>query len=399
MIRILCVFIAILLVSQEPLAASGNNNLNDAFRVWLKDFRKEAISIGISQKTLDRALTGLKLNPRIIKLDRKQPEFTQTIWGYLDKRVTQRRIDRAKKLLNQHRGLLEKVRIKFGVQPRFLVSFWGLETNFGDYTGKLSVVRSLATLAFDPRRKGYFRKELITVLRIIDQGDMKADVQGSWAGAMGQSQFMPSTFQRYAVDMDGDGRRNLWSSLPDVFGSSANFLSSVGWQKDRTWGREVMLPKGFNVELSGLGFKKHVSDWQRMGVRRANGGDLPPVDIEASLILPAGHLGPAFLVYTNFRKIMIWNRSISYALAVGYLSDRIAGRGKFKAKRSPDLAPLSRKQVLEIQGSLNAKGFSVGQPDGVIGPVTRSAIKSFQKSASLPPDGFASHALLKALRR
>jgi membrane-bound lytic murein transglycosylase B len=257
----------------------------------------------------------------------------------------------------------------------------------------------LATLAYDPRRKGYFRKELIAVLRLIDQGEMKSNVQGSWAGAMGQSQFMPSTFQRYAVDMDGDGRRNLWTSLPDVFGSSANFLSSVGWQKDRTWGREVKLPKGFNVELSGLQIRKPISEWQGMGVRKAGGGNLPEVDIEASLVLPAGYLGPAFLVYTNFRKIMIWNRSINYALAVGYLSDRIAGKGKFIAKRFPDLAPLSRKQVLEIQHALNGKGFSVGQPDGVIGPMSRSGIKSFQKSANLPPDGFASHALLKFLRR
>jgi membrane-bound lytic murein transglycosylase B len=397
MIRLLITFVLTGLIFHGSAAAQSD--LTESFNRWLVEFRAEALSLGISQKTLDQALTGLTPNPRIIKLDRKQPEFTQTVWGYLDKRVTKRRIKRAQKLLNQHRDLLEKVQQRYGVQPRFLVAFWGLETNFGDYTGKLSVVRSLATLAFDPRRKGYFRKELIAVLKIIDKGDMTADVQGSWAGAMGQSQFMPSTFQRYAVDLDGDGRRNLWTSLADVFGSSANFLSSVGWQKDRTWGREVTLPKGFNVELSGLHNRKPLSEWQAMGVRKAAGGILPNVDIEASLILPAGYLGPAFLVYTNYRKIMIWNRSINYALAVGYLSDRIAGHGKIRAKRSPDLAPLSRKQVLEIQRALNAKGFSVGPPDGVIGPISRSAIKSFQKSANLPADGFASHALLKILRR
>ena len=397
MIRLLCSVALTCLFFHGSAAAQSD--LTENFNRWLVEFRAEALSVGISQRTVDKALRGLSPNPRIIKLDSKQPEFTQTLWGYLDKRVTKRRVERAQKLLHQHRELLEKVQRRYGVQPRFLVAFWGLETNFGDYTGKLSVVRSLATLAFDPRRKEYFRKELIAVLRIIDQGDMTADVQGSWAGAMGQSQFMPSTFQRYAVDLDGDGRRNLWTSLADVFGSSANFLSSVGWQKDRTWGREVTLPKGFNVELSGLHIRKHLTEWQGMGIRKAGGGKLPAVDIEASLLLPAGYLGPAFLVYTNYRKIMIWNRSINYALAVGYLSDRIVGRGKIKAKRSPDLAPLSRNQVLEIQRTLNAKGFSVGSPDGVIGPMSRSAIKLFQKSAKLPPDGFASHALLKILRR
>lgn len=397
MIRFLSTVVLAWFVLQGSAAAQSDLDKN--FQRWLIEFRAEALSLGISKRTVDRALTGLTPNPRIIKLDRKQPEFTQTVWGYLDKRVTKRRIERAQNLFRKHKDLLLSVQRRYGVQPRYLVAFWGLETNFGDYTGKLSVVRSLATLAYDPRRKGYFRKELIAVLRIIDQGDMKSNVQGSWAGAMGQSQFMPSTFQRYAVDMDGDGRRNLWTSLPDVFGSSANFLSSVGWQNDQTWGREVKLPKGFNVELSGLHIRKPISEWQGMGVRKAGGGNLPEVDIEASLVLPAGYLGPAFLVYTNFRKIMIWNRSINYALAVGHLSDRIAGKGKFIAKRFPDLAPLSRKQVLEIQHALNAKGFSVGQPDGVIGPMSRSGIKSFQKSANLPPDGFASHALLKFLRR
>jgi len=386
----LVLFLGSLAASQITLAAEAGS-----FAIWLRDFRQEAASQGISRATLDAALSNLSPNPRVIELDHRQPEFTQTFWGYLDQRVNGLRIERGRQLLKKHRVILKTVHRKYGVQPRFLIAFWALESNFGDYTGKMSVVRSLATLAFDPRRGGYFRKELLAVLRIVDRGDMAANVGGSWAGAMGQTQFMPSTYLKYAVDQDGDGRRDLWKSLPDIFASSSNFLASAGWEPNRTWGREVRLPGGFDFGVAGMSNRKPLGAWQKLGLRRADGRDLPAVDIDASLILPGGFKGPAFLVYRNFRTIMAWNRSVLYALAVGHLADRIAGNGPLASQRPANDQPLSRGQVLNLQRMLAAKGFDVGSPDGVIGPRSRAAIKAFQRQAGLPADGYASPALLE----
>ena len=368
------------------------------FSEWLEGLRQEARAKGISEAILHEALDGLQPIPRVIELDRRQPEFTQTFWRYLDARVTEGRVERGRMLLELHAELLDSIEKQYGVQPRFLVAFWGLETNFGDYLGSFPVIASLATLAHDPRRSNFFRSELLAALSILDGGHINAkEMLGSWAGAMGQPQFMPSTFVRFAVDADGDGRRDIWHSLPDIFASAANFLSESGWQGDKTWGREVRLPPGFNLELTGLEMEKNLAAWQALGVRKINGSDLPRVNMKASLILPAGHSGPAFLVYNNYRTTLQWNRSDLYAIAVGHLADRIAGKSPLVTARPASEQRLSRNQVEKIQRLLNAQGFDPGPIDGVIGSQTREAIKEFQRTAKLPADGHPTPELLEVL--
>lgn len=370
-----------------------------AFTAWVAELRKEALGKGISDATLDSALTGITPIERIIELDRRQPEFTQTFWRYLDLRVNEKRITRGKALLVQHADLLKAVEEKYQVQPRFLVAFWGLESNFGDHFGGYPVVQAVATLAYDPRRSRFFRSQLLDALRILDRGDITAGkMRGSWAGAMGHLQFIPSTFVRYAVDEDGDGRRDIWNSLPDVFGSAANYLSRIGWRGGETWGREVRLPEGFDVQLASLRTKKPASEWQTLGIRTMDGNPLPEKDIVGSIVLPQGHQGPAFIVYNNFRRILNWNRSILYAVSVGHLADRLVGEGPLQSVRPASETPLSRDMIREMQELLAARGYDVGTPDGVVGPMTRAALRAFQRAMKLPPDGFPTIDLLTRLR-
>lgn len=358
------------------------------FEQWLDAFTQEALQRGLSQDILDQAFEDVALVPRVVELDRRQPEFTQTFWAYVNGRVSENRIRQGKRLLAEHKDLLRTIENKYGVQGRFLVAFWGLETNFGQFLGGFSVIDSLTTLAYDDRRSAFFRAELFDALGILEAGHIKrADMMGSWAGAMGQPQFMPSTFAGHAVDEDGDGRKDIWGTLPDVFGSAANYLSKLGWDNQYTWGREVLLPDQIDLELVGLGQKKPLSDWQTLGVRRMNGRDLPVAELEAALILPAGHKGPAFLVYGNFEAILSWNRSLLYAISVGHLADRLIGLGPFQSIQH-DERPLSREQVTELQERLNLLGHDAGEPDGQAGPRTRAAVKSFQKTAGLPADGY-----------
>jgi membrane-bound lytic murein transglycosylase B len=388
-----CTVIIILLFS---LARPGPCSEN--FSNWLEGLRQEARAKGISDATLHAALDDLRPIPRVIELDRRQPEFTQTFWRYLDARVTEGRIERGRMLLELHAELLATIEKRYGVQPRFLVAFWGLETNFGDYLGSFSVIGSLATLAHDPRRSGFFRSELLAALSIIDGKHISAgEMFGSWAGAMGQPQFMPSTFVRFAVDADGDGRQDIWHSLPDVFASAANFLAESGWLGNKTWGREVRLPPGFDLGLTGLEVEKTLAAWQILGIRKADGDDLPRVHMKGSLILPAGHAGPAFLVYNNYRTTLQWNRSDLYAIAVGHLADRIAGKGPLVTARPASEQRLSRNQVEKIQELLSAHGFDPGPVDGVIGSQTRQAIKEFQRTTRMPADGHPTPELLEVL--
>lgn len=372
----------------------------DDFSAWLGELKREARARGISQATLDSALAGVRQNPKIVELDRRQPEFTQTFWAYMDKRVTKTRVERGRKLLSKHRRLLDRISRKYGVPPHYLVAFWGLESNFGDFKGSFSVVEALATLAYDKRRGKFFRSQLIDALKIIDRGDITAKaMRGSWAGAMGHMQFIPSTFNQYAVDHNGNGRRDIWNDLPDAFASAANYLKEVGWRGREIWGREVILPKGFDWDLAGLEVRRPVSFWRKLGVKRGNGRKLPNAELSSSIVLPAGHRGPAFLVYRNFRNIMVWNRSILYALAVGHLSDRIRGKGPLQTARNTSDRPLSRAEVEEIQGRLERLGFGSGTPDGVAGPLTRKAIRAYQRREGLPADGYPSAELLKKLRQ
>lgn len=370
----------------------------EEFQAWLDGFKATAKGRGISQATLDNALSGTSFISRVIELDRRQPEFTMTFWQYIGKTISDKRIARGREMLKTHAKLLQRVEDKYGVPPRFLVAFWGLESNFGDYTGSFSLIGSLATLAFDARRSKFFTEQLLAALEVIDRGDIDPDVKSSWAGAMGNTQFIPTTYRAYAIDFDGDGRRDLWRSLPDVFASSANYLSQAGWRKEETWGREVRLPKSFDYGLNGLGKKLKLKEWQAMGVRRADGRDLPVADFDASLILPAGADGPAFLVYQNYRTILVWNRSILYALAVGHLADRLIGAPPLVAKKPSNDKALSRSDMKDIQRLLGQKGFDAGTPDGIAGSMTRGAIKAYQQSKGLPADGHPDSRLLDDLR-
>ena len=390
------VIISVAVLSLLTITRQGK--CTEDFSYWLEGLKQEARTKGISEATLHEALDNLQPIPRVIELDRRQPEFTQTFWRYLDARVTEGRIERGRMLLEAHKDLLDDVEKHYGVQPRFLVAFWGLETNFGDYLGSFPVIGSLATLAHDPRRNDFFRAELLAALSIIDAGHIPAqEMFGSWAGAMGQPQFMPSTFVHFAVDGDGDGRKDIWHSLPDVFASAANFLSESGWQGDKTWGREVKLPADFDLELTGFEVEKTLAAWPILGVRKINANDLPRVNMKGSLILPAGHSGPAFLVYNNYRTTLRWNRSDLYAIAIGHLADRITGKGALRTTRPASEQRLSRNQVEKIQELLSTHGFDPGRVDGVIGSQTRRAIKEFQRTAKLPADGHPTPELLEAL--
>lgn len=372
---------------------------DDDFQQWVDSLRAEAMAQGVRAVTFDAAFAGVRPIASVVELDRRQPEFTQTFWSYLDKRVTPSRVARGQEMLARHREVLEAVSRRYGVQPRFLVAFWGLETNYGDNTGNHSLIAALATLAYDTRRSDFFREQLLAALELMDRGDVPVDATGSWAGALGHPQFMPTSYRAYAVDFDGDGRRDLWNSVADVFASAANFLAAAGWRDDQTWGREVRLPSGFDYAQSGLDIVKPLADWQRLGVRKAGGGDLPTVDIEGSVILPGGAAGaPAFIVYSNFNSIMAWNRSILYAVSVGHLSDRLVGKPPLQAARPAAEVPLSRDEVMEMQKLLGRLGLETGAADGIVGPATRQAVRAYQAEAALPADGYPTADLLDRLR-
>ncbi len=296
-----------------------------AFNEFLTGVRSEAITRGIRPQTLDTALVGIAPLARVVELDRAQPEFTRTFEQYLAGTVSEARVARGKQMLNENRALLQQVEQRYGVQARFVVALWGIESDYGRNLGGFSVVQALATLAFDDRRAAYFRRELFDALKIIDDGHITAaGMRGSWAGAMGQAQFMPSTFLLAAVDFDGDGRRDIWGSKADVFASAAQYLAKSGWQGDQTWGRPVKLPDNFDITLAGLATSKPIGEWQALGVRTPEGGALPTRQLNSSIVLPtAGSKTPAYLVYNNYRSLLRWNNAALFAVAVGTLADRI----------------------------------------------------------------------------
>lgn len=309
------------LIAGAPAAGQHKPSFAD----WLDGVKREAAGKGISAATLEAAFANVEPIPRVVELDRRQPEFTLTFQQYLDRVVPQSRIDKGRSRVIENRELLAAVEKRHRVQARFIVALWGIETDFGRVTGGFPVISSLATLAYDGRRSAFFRAQLMHALRILEEGHITpAAMMGSWAGAMGQSQFMPSSFVHFAVDENGDGRRDIWGTRADVFGSAANYLAKSGWKYDQTWGRKVMLPTGFDVSLAGLDTVKPISAWQALGVRRPDGSDLPGRDLPASIVLPQdGQSAPAYMVYDNFRVILKWNRSNYFAIAVGTLADGI----------------------------------------------------------------------------
>jgi peptidoglycan lytic transglycosylase B len=312
---------AMALVPRSALAGVDITQFNS----WIQGVREEAAARGVSAPTLDDAFTGVAFNYDVIALDQKQPEGTMTFVDYLARIVNDKRVNAGRDLFQQHQTLLKQIGGLYGVQPRFIVALWGIESNYGSQQGDYRIVEALATLAYEGRRADFFRKELLNALEILEHHDVTAgNMLGSWAGAMGQCQFMPSSYLRFAVDADGDGKRDIWNSTADVFGSIANYLAGNDWKGNQTWGREVKLPTHLDGNLISLDIEKPLEEWRKLGLRRVDGGELPVVHkLNASLVRPDDSSGPAYLVYGNYKAIMKWNRSTYFATAVGTLADRI----------------------------------------------------------------------------
>ncbi|WP_262927162.1 lytic murein transglycosylase [Phytohalomonas tamaricis] len=386
--------------SEAPPESAGDGTpaAQESFAQWLDEFRAYARSQGIDPATIDMALGGVSYQPRIIELDRYQPEFTRAIWQYLDSAVSASRIENGRAKLAAHRETAERMEARYGVPSSIVTAIWGVESNYGSNFGNFSTIAALATLGYEGRRHEFAREQLVAALKIIQRGDIDADhMRGSWAGAMGHTQFIPTSFLAYAVDGDGDDRRDIWGSIPDVMASTANYLERNGWQRGEPWGAEVRLPEGFDYARADADNRMSTARWRELGVRGVGGEPLPALD-EAAIIIPAGAQGPAFMVGHNFRVIMRYNNATSYALAVAILSDRIKGRPGVQASWPRSLKLLSRSQTLELQQALNRAGFDTGTPDGIMGPNTRAALRAWQRSRGETPDGFASVETLERLR-
>ena len=369
------------------------------FVAWRDAFKPEALAAGVSATTFDRAFDGVLPNFDILAKDEEQPEYVRPIWSYLDTAVSPERVATGRQQLADNKAVLRKTTKPYGVDPQIVVAIWGIESRYGENSGGYSVIEALATMAYGSRRPEVFRENLIDALLILEHGDTTPeDMQGSWAGDMGQTQFMPTAYRQYAVDGDGDGKRDIWRSLPDVFASTANYLADHGWKPGQPWGAEVRLPAKFDWELAEMDVTKTVAEWRKLGIKRADGKALPKVDSPASIIAPAGHRGPVFIVFNNFRTILAYNNSVSYALAVAHLADVITGKPEFAAQWPREEPPLSRTDKQDLQNLLSQRGYDAGDNDGVIGPKTRVAIRQFQREIGEVPDGFPTLALLTRLR-
>lgn len=371
---------------------------HENFAGWVSDFRRRARAEGIDAATLAAAFDAVSYQPRVIELDRAQPEFTRQVWDYLDSAVSVTRVNQGRARLDEHRQAIETASRRHGVPAEILAAIWGIESNYGSNFGSFSTIDALATLGYDGRRPDFARRELMAALRILQRGDIdRRHMRGSWAGAMGHTQFMPSSFEAYARDGDGDGRRDIWGSIADVMASTANYLAEAGWRSEEPWGMEVRLPDGFDYAQTELANRDPSQAWAAQGVRALGGGGLPNLP-DAAVIAPAGARGPAFLTGHNFRMIMRYNASTSYALAVALLSERLAGKPGLTGEWPRQEPALSRAQVKALQTRLNQRGFAVGTADGVIGPNTRRGLREFQRAQGMTPDGFATLDLLERLR-
>ncbi|MCR8958859.1 lytic murein transglycosylase [Variovorax sp. S2] len=382
-------------------AATGADDadVEQRFAKWIADFRAAARTQGISDATLHSAFDQVQYLPRVIELDRAQPEFTRTVWDYLDNAVTPQRVATGQDKLLQVRTEADAAAVRYGVPPAVIVAIWGMESNYGGNYGNTPVVDALATLGFEGRREDWAKRELLAALKILDSGDIARErMIGSWAGAMGQTQFLPSNFLAYAVDADGDGRRDIWGSMPDVVASTANFLSRSGWQAGVPWGVEVRLPPGFDYGRADTSVRQSSGQWAAEGLRAIDDQPLPEF-AEATVLLPAGARGPAFLIGPNFRAVLRYNNSTNYALAVGLLAQRLGGGPGVQAAWPRDLPALSRSQMVELQTALNQRGFATGAADGVMGPATREGLRRYQRSVGLPADGYPSAELLQRLQQ
>ena len=393
-------------LSQTPGAVIGGNfsglptangqGSEAGFRNWVMAFRPRALSAGVSPGTFDSAMSGAHFQPGIVALDGRQSEFSKQIWEYLDGAVGGTRVSTGREMAARHAGTLSAIEARYGVPREVVLAVWGMESNYGANRGSTQIVPALATLAYDGRRGEFFAGELVAALRILQAGDVdNGHLVGSWAGAMGHTQFMPSSFLGHAVDFNGDGRRDIWSNDPtDALASTASYLRQMGWRPGQPWGTEVVLPPGFDYNQTGKSVTRSGSQWAAMGVRSMNGTAVP----SGSILLPAGARGPAFLITDNFRAILKYNASDSYALGVAYLGDAIAGRPGIRGSWPRGDRPLSTSEKSEIQRQLNARGFDTGGVDGKIGSKTSDAIKAYQRTRGVTPDGYADTRLLALLR-
>jgi lytic murein transglycosylase len=393
--------------SGQPGASGDPLMTVDAIRAAAADFGNclanlwpDAARRGVSRENFQHFTADLTPDLHIMDLLDAQPEFTKSTWDYLDLLVSDERIARGRELLTQYASTFTAEERAYGVDRTIIAAIWGVESNYGTLGGDRSVLRSTATLACVGRRRDYFREEFLSALDILQRGDIAPErLVGSWAGAFGPTQFMPTTFKRYAVDFDGDGRRDVIDSVPDVIASTANNLKTDGWVSGQTWGYEVALPQNFDYLLADRSKQLTVREWQNLGVRRAGNKPFPHGDDRAFLLIPAGARGPAFLMLQNFRVIMKYNPAEAYALAIGYLADRLRGGAPFVHDWPRDERVLTMDERYELQQQLARHGFDIGTPDGLLGPRTRIAIRNFQASVGLIPDGFASSSVLDRLRQ
>lgn len=377
-----------------------NNNCRNtgSFEPWLAAFRKEAAAKGISRATISTVLDGMTMDPGIIARDRAQGFFAQSFQAFSSKLISKNRLQSGAAQLKKHAALMAKVEQQYGVQGPVIVAFWALESDFGAGMGKLSVLRSLATLAYDCRRSEMFRDEFMDALRIIDRGDLRPEEMiGSWAGELGQTQFLPSYYLKYAVDYDGDGRRNLMKSAPDVIASTANFLADLGWQRGQPWLQEARVTRNLPWDQADLAIQHPRSKWAGWGVTQANGQPLPADAVLASLVLPMGRFGPAFLAYQNFQIYLKWNQSLNYALTAAHLAARLAGAPAY-SRGSGEVLEWSQPQMKELQQLLARRGYEVGEIDGKMGAATRAGVKAAQLKFGLPADSYPTAELLDRLR-
>jgi lytic murein transglycosylase len=381
----------------EAMLTEGTGT-QEGLTQWLSTFKDRALAAGISSATLD-ALKGAEYLPKVVRNDRHQNEFTKTIWEYLDTAVSQDRISHGLKALKSHGETLARIEATYGVDAEVVAAIWGLESAYGAVRGDIPTLHALATLAYDGRRGAFFEAELIAALKILHLGDATtATLRGSWAGAMGHTQFMPSSWHAFAVDFTADGKRDIWDDDPtDALASTAAYLAGKGWIKGAPWGAEITLPPGFNYDLTTERVKKPVADWQTLGVRLADGTDLPDHG-PASVLLPGGHKGAAFLIFQNFHVIETYNTADAYVIAVGHLANRLRGAGPILAPWPREERALSFDERVALQKRLTSAGFDTGGVDAKMGPKTVAAIKTFQKARGMVPDGFPSLSVLQALQ-
>lgn len=392
---------------QRPAGASANAGEivapSEDFVSWREGFRRSARAAGIADSVFDAAFAGVRENERVLELDRYQPEFVRPIWDYLDSAVSETRIRDGRARASEQARTLRKIEDAYGVDLGIVMAIWGIESAYGLNYGAIPVIESLATLAYEGRRRGFAEEQLLAALRILQSGDVTPDrMVGSWAGAMGHTQFIPTSYEAYAVDFTGDGKRDVWASDPaDALASTANYLSRFGWRRAEPAVIQVTLPDGFDYRLADDATRHSTAEWQALGVRRAGRGELLPAD-SVTLLLPAGASGPAFAVYPNFRVIKRYNNATSYALAVALLAgqiDRSIGFGLTPKMDWPrGDRPLNHAETIDLQRRLTALGYVTQGVDGIVGPNTRAAIRRFQQQTGMTPDGYVSAALLRRVR-